>query len=356
MSDNPKPTKDKLLNELESIKDSLGNEGVAELNPDDNIPILVDTLANSDDLVMKTDEFFSPDDQPSSQAKTIEEITGDAEDFVREAYKDTIKDTQEVLEEQDQTTESNDITDKSFHFEFTDSAQEQDEKTSIASESQTPLPFGFDVQEQDVDFEQAITDIKKSSASTFEEFIEDKSKDDLPLPGQQSLFEANHDNGDDTGEPLDLMQHRDNDVIQTNENASVADSIRAQKEAMALKPSLQLEMASKKISEINDDEKLVGKGENPFLPQHIRDRLAANREILETDMRHPANSIFSTKHKSYEKKPPIETFETPVVGEDEQLATAKQQVIEEIVAEFLPKMEALLRERLEQTFTKDDDT
>lgn len=85
-----------------------------------------------------------------------------------------------------------------------------------------------------------------------------------------------------------------------------------------------------------------GRGENPFLPKHIRDRLTANRPSQP-----PMVDYFAPLPA---KAPPPET---PSATEPPEPTPADQQLIDELVKRFLPEIEAALRERL-QTVVHDE--
>lgn len=71
-----------------------------------------------------------------------------------------------------------------------------------------------------------------------------------------------------------------------------------------------------------------GQGENPFLPKHIRDRLASNRQTSR-----PANA---EKNKREEKVSKQTT------------ALSRERLIEELLDSFVPEVESELRQRLEK--------
>jgi hypothetical protein len=87
---------------------------------------------------------------------------------------------------------------------------------------------------------------------------------------------------------------------------------------------------------------VVAKGENPFLPQHIRARLNGNTLL-------PA---FDTDNN------PV--FNAPLIGEPIQETNVAQEamnhkrIIDTLVAEFLPKIESELRRRLQAELQQGD--
>lgn len=79
--------------------------------------------------------------------------------------------------------------------------------------------------------------------------------------------------------------------------------------------------------------------ENPFLPKHIRERLHTNKKLVDViKASHTADKTApSASSATTQKKNPL-TGDTP---------TAEEALIEELVAEFIPKIETELRRRLE---------
>lgn len=72
------------------------------------------------------------------------------------------------------------------------------------------------------------------------------------------------------------------------------------------------------------------RSENPFLPQHIRDRLSANRKNQA--------ALMESLNPLPPAKPPAKPVTTPA---------QEQLLIDELVQRFLPEIEAALRERLQ---------
>lgn len=75
-------------------------------------------------------------------------------------------------------------------------------------------------------------------------------------------------------------------------------------------------------------------GENPFLPKHIRDRLAANRKNQTAMM----EALAPIAKPASAAKP---------------AAPSDQQLIDEMVQRFLPAIESALRERLQEVLRKE---
>jgi hypothetical protein len=115
-----------------------------------------------------------------------------------------------------------------------------------------------------------------------------------PLPGQQSLF-GDGDVTEDKTEPHTPSNKQPNKKARKYEN------------------------------------KQQNSEENPFLPKHIRDRLQGNKPHL--GMQSFVSEPLDSKPDSPKQHP---------------------QIIDELVAEFMPKIERELRQRLEQMLDRDE--
>lgn len=98
-----------------------------------------------------------------------------------------------------------------------------------------------------------------------------------------------------------------------------------------------------------------GRGENPFLPKHIRERIEANRKQQSAMMEALAPSApASAKPAEPEAKAP-----TPGKGSaaarPNKAVLDHEKLIDEMVERFLPSIEAALRERL-QALLREQDT
>lgn len=81
-----------------------------------------------------------------------------------------------------------------------------------------------------------------------------------------------------------------------------------------------------------------GRGDNPFLPKHIRDRIAANRK--QSAMMATIPPVLPAAAAAQHAEPSDSSTAKPDAPSDEQL-------IDDMVQRFLPAIEAALRERLE---------
>ncbi len=93
-----------------------------------------------------------------------------------------------------------------------------------------------------------------------------------------------------------------------------------------------------------------GSGENPFLPKHIRERLSKGRSTIMDELMQVGDSL--SRDKTHFPPPPANTdapaHPTPVLHSSKQT----DRIVEELVAEYLPRMEAELRKRLREQLSR----
>ena len=89
----------------------------------------------------------------------------------------------------------------------------------------------------------------------------------------------------------------------------------------------------------------IAKDENPFLPQHIKDRLSKEREYFQQIQSEAQESLTPTKSASSSPSTPIAPHQTTPIGEL-PISHDEQKLIDEMVAKYLPIIENDLRERL----------
>lgn len=87
------------------------------------------------------------------------------------------------------------------------------------------------------------------------------------------------------------------------------------------------------------------RGENPFLPQHIRERLHTHKTLVDIIKESPVAELKPTPPQDNHS----ETESLPKVLPQEKL----NQLIDGLVAVYLPKIEAELRAKLRQAFQED---
>lgn len=107
----------------------------------------------------------------------------------------------------------------------------------------------------------------------------------------------------------------------------------------SVSPGQQTLFKSSPTSEREKQQALLNSyGENPFLPQHIRERLRGNRVDFNTE-------------GNERKTPATEKKETPEIS-SEDTRPCRQDLIEDLVKEVLPQLENQLRAQLEQMSEK----
>lgn len=144
---------------------------------------------------------------------------------------------------------------------------------------------------------------KKSSERFFLEECSPEEPSQKPsLPGQQSLFD--HEN--DPGKPIEEPNPQ---------------------------PSQRIPKA---------------KGENPFLPQHIRERLKSNNPELIQAIAKTADSLLPRQNDSSLAAKSSQNSDSIV--EKEQL---NHTLVDKLVKEYLPKIEAELRQRLQASLNSE---
>lgn len=106
------------------------------------------------------------------------------------------------------------------------------------------------------------------------------------------------------------------------------------------------------------------RGENPFLPPHIRERLGRHKEMLENNEDYYPDTV-SLAGKQEIQGDLLTGFTTKnaelVAEQLDQLTTEnlvdpeKEALIDTLIEEYLPKIEAKLRAKLRESTLKDDD-
>lgn len=179
--------------------------------------------------------------------------------------------------------------------ELEESEVQIDLEAKPAREAESELDDDFDIEEFEVDGETI------DPAAISDQPLPPLSQVPYALPGQQSLFEHG-DNRAQKGKDSQIKapgtEERPNN--DTEHKAAKKESTKATKPQKPAMPK--------------------ARGENPFLPQHIRDRLHTNKPLVDVIKEHPP-------------APELHTHPT-------------NHVVEAVLAEFMPKIEAELRERL----------
>ncbi|MBU2986020.1 hypothetical protein KO528_11720 [Saccharophagus degradans] len=351
MSDKPKPTKQELLNELESIRASLSESG--EPIDLEDIPVLVDTIAHN---------------QPEFEDDTDEAM-------LRAAYKATLDDAQDYLKNQtpnktphipaSDAAAPSDLNSEDYEFELklegiieeqinqeneANAQAEQHEPATSEAEAapETQLEAKANTSQTRIEVQQRALETPAQESELedeldIESLVEAHLLDDTPtkpLPGQQSLF--------------DEAAHPDSDVAASGDNTAKS------KQEDTTKPVEQDPKQAEKSQKVFDESEVYirpkASGENPFLPAHIRERLTSSRNQLMEDLAQ-VDSTLKKPPSSHGKpaQPSAFTRVTPAEPpkkEAEDSEAIQQEIIDQLVAKFLPEIEAELRAHLEKRLIK----
>lgn len=370
MSNKPKPTKQELLNELESIRASLSESG-EPLSLED-IPVLMDTFQHS---------------QPGEEASNNEKPKGGEisdEASLRAAYKATLDDARDYVKTQaadsaetapnqvDAAT-SLDSEDYEFELKLEGIVEEQINQENAANEKASKQaappepepttanlatetePRGTEtkrpakeaqtrIQTQEQNLNTHPTD--PEDELNIESLVEAHLLDDTPikpLPGQQSLFD----------------EATQADVAAATDKATES----AQTEKKDDNETAEIKASEKSAKVFDESEVYVrpkATGENPFLPAHIRERLSSSRNQLMEDLAQVDHTL-KKPPSSHGKPVPPSAFNRPASTEqtkpeDSEAVAIQQEIIDQLVAKFMPEIEAELRAHLEKRLAPQDES
>jgi len=95
------------------------------------------------------------------------------------------------------------------------------------------------------------------------------------------------------------------------------------------------------------------KGENPFLPKHIRERLHTTKSLMDVIKEAPLDTQAVYHNKFVSEHPEAQALEPSKESRAEKLSDHDKLdiLINEVIAEFMPKIEAELRARLTTNLT-----
>ena len=89
-----------------------------------------------------------------------------------------------------------------------------------------------------------------------------------------------------------------------------------------------------KTQNVASSQRVTANGENPFLPQHIRDRLHGNRMAIKEAKTQQTKSVQTQKNQSRKQHSNIDKHNP-------------DQILDQLIAEFIPQIEAKLRLQLQ---------
>lgn len=348
-----KPTKQELLHELESIRASLSETDELDLN---DIPVLVDSVQHED--AAHTAEAKEDDDNES---------------LLRAAYKSTLAEAEELVASASDPLgySEYDPEDYDFELKLDGIVDEVDSASPAESEEDTQTRF----QARHIEHDQKNAQDEPHYEQQLEALAEPPLHDEAPLkplPGQQSLFD---DSSAKNALPKQQAQQNNTDNEHPVEapDPEAASKQEKSKEAHFEPVETQLELtpvekepaSESNATEAESEEKPQesapyippkAHGENPFLPQHIRERLTSSRNQLMEDLAQVDNTL---------KKPPQgkpsqpSAFQRDGGQEDKNDVKTSQKeaeqlqrdIIDQLVQKFLPEIEAELRLQLEKQLT-----
>ncbi|MFT5085005.1 MAG: hypothetical protein ACI9Y1_003062 [Lentisphaeria bacterium] len=295
-----KPTKQELLKQLESIRASL-------LPSDEEVP---DALGGLKENICNALTSVATDEE----GKWIESLVTDTEinETLQEAYN-----IADVLSENSLEVDGE---------EYAQSLQAL--RAETMTDTRTPSAPSY-------------TNKPQTHMPT-DTFTHDSTPLHTPaLPGQQSLFEPNSSPLDSSEPEPAEAEHAEAglneaelikvDVHEAEANQSKANATNADK---ALAPSEEVLTSEPQASESPTVE--LSLGENPFLPHHIKERLAQEKLHYQKDLEE-VTRINASKMQPKQNK-------------------EHDGVIDELVAMYLPRIEQELRRRLRAKLSDDDDS
>lgn len=349
--DTSKPTKHDLLIELESIRASLSEQEARDELDIESIPVLNDTIP-----------------LPPTQTPPPEEAhTGDSlddETQLRAAYKSTLEAAENLVGE---TTAPLGYDPEDYEFELklegiieeeANALADTPDETAAADISQDDTQTRIEVQKLEHERKQAQNkddepDYEQALAALAETPLLDEAPLP-PLPGQQSLFDEHadkaHDEHTNAEAPSMEKAPQPNGAHPADKSDRIKSTQRSKEPSQATLEQADAFEATAKASEEPEEEPYVrpkAHGENPFLPQHIRERLTSSRNQLMEDLAEVDNTL---------KKPPSAHGKPSAFNrkEGDQKTTNKEaeqiqkEIIDQLVEKFLPEIEAELRAHIEQ--------
>ncbi len=401
MADDKHKTKKALLGELESIKslldepidDVIDFDGIAD-SDDDLIepPILttaIDEPADLDDDIPILTEAFDSSVAESELSRSISDSQIEAEDIpvLREPVDHGAKTGQtpiippeakkQVFEEPvfEQWPEDELEADSNDHPQEEPDTSSEEIEGSLFDNLETEFKQQWDADEDEsAEDKVASDDFDIENLETPPEPIKEKPLKDLPIinkskkddsaknlestttESQPSLFDSNIEKSISThSENLRKSNSGDADTSKANDTIDSIPTLSTGKEKQQTTSSTGQLASAASQRPIKTD--------NPFLPKHIRDRLHTSRSLQDEIMESPlfktaAAKVESQNNSALEKKsvdldkpimekPHALESENPKRGTSSAHQTPEQDLVDELVATYLPKIEQELRKRLQ---------
>jgi len=171
------------------------------------------------------------------------------------------------------------------------------------------------------------TEFERESIDPSIEQVLDTEGKPLPvgvLPGQRNLF-------DESVIDSSALEDSPNQKINTQGQVKISNKTQS-------KPRVKIGQA---------------KGENPFLPKHIRERLHTTKSLMDVIKEAPLDTQAVYHNKFISEHPEAQALEPSKENRAEKLSEHDKLdiLINEVIAEFMPKIEAELRARLTTNLT-----
>ncbi|AFU98339.1 hypothetical protein [Simiduia agarivorans] len=310
---NQPKTKAELLQELQSIQ-SLLDEPEDEQFPaldDDDIPLLDEFLLDDGESNPEEDDFNTLLDEAADEA--LEADTLDALNAAYAALTDDLASEQPEDRDHETATQS---TTQSAQNSATPTPRRDAPQNPAQADPQAAAALS-DAQQRADEPENSIEPGTRhregAEAGVTSEHTDPASP--APLPGQQSLFDA----------------------------PKSAPATSAKEAKPASRPERQ-PLPQK------------ARGENPFLPQHIRERLRGNQVLPKADFLQPSTPPAHQDLPAMVAEKPPESPKAPLAAETAVSIDTEPDLsplVDQLVAEILPTVEARLRELIAERLTKD---
>lgn len=191
---------------------------------------------------------------------------------------------------------------------------------------------------------------------------------DSPLPedpgANESLSQVHNDPINYTGDDL-FINHEDRERHFTEEPVGFEDQdeppLLELEDALPDNTAAKLNTVFKALSNPTEDQD----DENPFLPAHLREKLRRSKASLIEEIQRSSDAVHQSSAliKAYTTDTQLKNRERPSNNVSVTTSTAStvnpisaadpnQIIIDELVEEFLPKIEAKLRQKLAEQLTK----
>lgn len=357
MSEEKKEAQKALLGELESIKSLLSEDEW------DDIPVLSDPIPAPTSEHIQTDarkdspaeDDISASPQPKRETSDIDAAVDKLNFDLDLEAEDDYEDSADNFDEDE--TESDDFDGMFDDVPLLEEIYIPEEDVSSKTGS-TPVPEEPLTDETPLAAEEPLADTEPLDSEEPPASEEAETLSDAPTTEEQSASER----------PLAFEEQFVNEEPANREKLSAEEEPPVTAEETVLPPGVlpgQRSLFDNKNTPVKTPDQSVTKtatrptvqsrGENPFLPQHIRERLHTNKALLDIIKESPVPQVTTptrpARYTSEQTKPQENLKENlpPVLPSDKL-----HQMVEGIIAVYLPKIEAELRQRLLEALQNDN--